>query len=312
MKSRYFLLIALVISLFFVSCGKDEALTENLDYDEEATGEDPKIPVVSDTTNNNGTGNGSGNGGTNGGTDLVVENKQRAVITYVGATWCPPCGAYGDPTKKYIDSIYGDDAVVLNVQSNDAISDPGTFEHGFGNAFQSFVSSNSIPHIYWSGANFSMEHNGFFTSASSNNSTADAKISSIMANPPEVGVAAEATLSNDTVSIETLAKFYNVSTEAFIGVYLLEDSVMALQEVGNSQTEMTSHENVIRGAAYTSNTLGVESLGSAFNADEEVVRNFTIVVPNSVVDQNHLQVAVVIWESDQVDGISNAIIVDVE
>ena len=31
--------------------------------------------------------------------NLEVVKRQRATVTYVGATLCPPCGAYGDPTK---------------------------------------------------------------------------------------------------------------------------------------------------------------------------------------------------------------------
>ena len=52
--------------------------------------------------------------------NLEVVKRQRATVTYVGATWCPPCGAYGDPTKEHMESTFGSDVVILNVQSGDA------------------------------------------------------------------------------------------------------------------------------------------------------------------------------------------------
>lgn len=243
---------------------------------------------------------------------LSVSATQRAVVTYVGATWCPPCGAYGDPTKLHMEDAHGENVVILNVQSGDAISSSSAFGPKFGSAFQSFVSSSSIPHAYWSGANFSMIHRGFYTSASSNNGAADADINSITGNSPNVGVAAKASLSNDVVTIETLSKFYNDEGQHYIGVYLLEDGVMALQKISNSPQANTSHENVLRASAISSNTLGVESMGTIFTVDQEVSGTYTINVPSTVVDKTKLQVAVVIWESNAANGISNGILVDVK
>ncbi|KAA3650409.1 MAG: hypothetical protein DWP98_05020 [Bacteroidetes bacterium] len=211
-----------------------------------------------------------------------------------------------------MEATHGSNVVILNVQSNDAISSSGTFGHGFGSAFQTFVSSTSIPHAYWSGANFAMVHRGFSGSASSNNSQADNNINSIIANMPDVGVAAKAIMDNDTINIETLSKFYKASSEMYLGVYLLEDGVMANQKRTGLPDSTTSHENVIRGAAYTGNALGIVSIGSSFTVNQEVVGDYSIVIPATVVDKTKLQIAVVVWESNQADGVSNGIIVDIE
>lgn len=242
--------------------------------------------------------------------DLVVSATQRATVTYVGATWCPPCGAYGDPTKIYMESTFGSKVTILNVQSGDAISSSGQFGPTFGNAFQSFVGSNSIPHAYWSGANFTMVHRGFYTSASSNNSAAAGNINSITANAPKVGVAAQATRSGSTITVRTLSKFYQASGQHYIGVYLLEDGVMATQQISNQPATVTSHENVIRDAAYTGNSLGIESMGTSFTANQQVQGTYTI--PAGSWNSAKLQVAVVIWESNAANGISNSIIVPVQ
>lgn len=243
---------------------------------------------------------------------LIVSKTQRAVVTYVGATWCPPCGANGDPAKIYMEDTYGSDVVILNVQSGDAISASGAFGPTFGGVFQTSVGSTSIPHAYWSGANFTMVDRGFYSSASSNNSAADTDINAIIGNSPEVGVAAKASISGSTITVETLAKFYQAGSEHFIGVYLVEDGVMATQQISGQSATSTSHENVMRAASYTGNSLGAESMGTTFTVDQEVSMDYTITIPNTVVNNANLQIAVVIWESDQADGISNAVLIDID
>lgn len=246
--------------------------------------------------------------------DLAVQKKQRAIVTYYGATWCPPCGAYGDPTKEHMESKYGSDVIILNSQGawqGDAISSKSSFGCMFGNAFTKFVKSTSAPYGFWSGANYAMKDRGFYTSSSTNNSKADTDIDAIIANSPVVGVAAQASFSGNTINIQTLAKFYNASGEHYIGVYLLEDGVDAKQKISGAADAITSHENVIRAAASTGNTLGTESMGTSFAANQEVSGNYTITVPSKVKNKANLQIAVVIWEANLPDGISNAIIVDV-
>ena len=244
--------------------------------------------------------------------NLEVVKRQRATVTYVGATWCPPCGAYGDPTKEHMESTFGSDVVILNVQSGDAISSAGEFGPTFGNAFQSFVSSNSIPHAYWSGANVAMDHRGFYSSNSANATDADANINAIISNVNvSVGVAASATNSGDSaLIINTKTKFYSALGEHYIGVYLLEDGVMANQSISGSPDAITAHNNVIRYSAFEGNSIGAQSIGTSFTADQEVTGSYTIPLWSGW-DILNLQVAVVIWSSNDADGISNSTIVDV-
>jgi len=245
----------------------------------------------------------------NDGFDVVIRNKQRATITYVGATWCPPCGNNGDPAKVYMEDTHGSDVVLLSVQSGDAISSSSAFGPGFGSAFQTFVGSTGIPHVYFSGFNFSMVHRGFYSSASSNNSAADTDINNVLAQTAEVGVAAKATKSGSTITVKTAAKFYTAnSTEHHIGVYLLEDGVMEQQSGPGTITE---HNNIIRGAAYTGNALGIESMGASFTASQTVSGTYTITIPSAVVNNSNLEVAVVVWEGTTADKISNSVKVSV-
>ena len=244
--------------------------------------------------------------------NLEVVKRQRATVTYVGATWCPPCGAYGDPTKEHMESTFGSDVVILNVQSGDAISSAGEFGPNFGNAFQSFVSSNSIPHAYWSSANVAMDHRGFYGDNDANASAADANINAILSDENvSVGIAASATNSGDSaLIINTKTKFYSALGEHYIGVYLLEDGVMANQSISGSPDAITAHNNVIRYSAFEGNSLGAQSIGTSFTEDQEVTGSYTIPLWSGW-NISNLQVAVVIWSSTNADGISNSIIVDV-
>jgi hypothetical protein len=244
--------------------------------------------------------------------NLEVVKRQRATVTYVGATWCPPCGAYGDPTKEHMETTFGSDVVILNVQSGDAISSAGEFGPTFGNDFQSFVSSNSIPHAYWSSANVAMDHRGFYSSNSANASAADVNINAILSDENvSVGIAASATNSGDSaLIINTKTKFYSALGEHYIGVYLLEDGVMANQSISGSPDAITAHNNVIRYSAFEGNSVGAQSIGTEFTADQEVTGSYTIPLWAGW-NISNLQVAVVIWSSTDADGISNSIIVDV-
>jgi hypothetical protein len=244
--------------------------------------------------------------------NLEVVKRQRATVTYVGATWCPPCGAYGDPTKEHMESTFGSDVVILNVQSGDDISSSGEFGPTFGNAFQSFVGSGGIPHAYWSSANVAMDHRGFYADNNANATAADANINAILSDDNvSVGVAASATSSGDSaLIINTKTKFYSALGEHYIGVYLLEDGVMANQSISGSPDAITAHNNVIRYSAFEGNSLGAQSIGTSFTADQEVTGSYTIPLWSGW-NISNLQVAVVIWSSTNADGISNSIIVDV-
>lgn len=239
--------------------------------------------------------------------DLLTEAKQRAVMTYVGATWCGPCGANGDPAKEHIESTFGSDVVILNVQSGDAISATGAFGPNFGSEFQNFVSSTSIPHCYWSAANYSMTDHGFSASATQ----FDATITSVLGTSATLEVVAEATINGGIVTVQAATKFLSATGEHFIGVYLLEDDVQAEQTITGSSPATVGHNNVIREAANTTTALGTQSMGTAFAANERVEGSFEITVPGTVVNSANLQVAVVIWSTNSADGISNAILVDV-
>jgi hypothetical protein len=242
--------------------------------------------------------------------DAIPVLKQRAVIVYQGATWCGPCGANGDPTKKHLEETYGTDVIILNCQSGDEISDAAAFGPLFGGQFANFFTPaiSSIPHCYFSAANYVMTDHGFAT----DETQFDAKVEEVLATNPKVGISAVTAIESGVVTIHTSIIFSTAADEHYMGIYLLEDGVMNEQVITGSDNEITEHNNVLRAASSSaSGDLGIESLGNAFVADEIVSNTYTITVPSTVLDNSKLQIGVVVWSGSSADKISNGIIVDV-
>jgi hypothetical protein len=243
--------------------------------------------------------------------DLVVDPKQRAIVTYIGSTLSFLCGAYGAPTKNYIEQTFGSNVVLLNVQFNDLISPLGSFASGFGSAFQYSVSNTIVPQVYFSAANYAMVNRNLTASQSENNNVADTDINDCLSSTLEVGIAAKAIKDGNIINVFTLSKFYAALGEHYIGVYLLEDGVMAIQQNSLTGPSIVSHENVIRAAAIEEYDLGIQSMGSSFTVNQLVSGKNSFFIPEDIGSNAKLQIAVVIFKGYQADGISNAIIVDV-
>jgi hypothetical protein len=243
--------------------------------------------------------------------DLVVDPKQRAIVTYVGSTSSFLCGAYGAPTKIHMEQTYGSDVVLLNVQYNDLISPLGSFGSEFGSVFLSSISNTVVPQVYFSAANYAMVNRSLTVSQSENNNAADTAINACLSSTLEVGIAAKAIKVGNCITVFTLSKFYEALGEHYIGIYLLEDGVMAIQQNSLTGPAISSHENVIRSAATYENRLGVQSIGSSFSVNQIVSGKNYLYIPEDTGVNANLQVAVVIFKANQAYGISNAVIVDV-
>ncbi len=245
--------------------------------------------------------------------DLNVLARQRAVMIYRGATWCPPCGAYGDPTKEYVHGAYGDDCIILSSQSNDDITSSGEFGYTFGGEYMTFVGATGIPHGFWLGENFAMADRGFYTDANANNSAAAADIDAIMGNTPTVGVTAEARIEGGNIIIDTKAEFYAAAGQRYISVFVTENNVLADQAHSvNGTVPGMAHNHIIRATATTSASasLGLESMGTSFATGEEFVNSYSIPL-GSGWSSGNLEAVVMIWSSTQPDGILNAFVIPV-
>ena len=243
--------------------------------------------------------------------DVTIDGKQRAVVVYQGATWCPPCGTNGEPAKAHIESTHGSDVALISVQAGDAISGSSDFGPVFGDVFATLAGSTGIPHIFYSSHGYTFSDDGFSSSESTNNSWTDAAINSMLSKTPEAGVGAFASISGNTITVKTKTKFTSATGQRWIGVYLVEDGVMASQSLVTGGPTSLEHNNVLRASATGSTgDLGTVSLGTSFTANQTVEGSYTITA-NSTWNKDKLQVVVVLWEGNSADKISNGIKVDV-
>ena len=57
--------------------------------------------------------------------------------------------------------------------------------------------------------------------------------------------------------------------------------------------------------------MGIQYVGESFTENQEVQGNYSIEIPRTVLNNDNLKVAVVIFESNKPDGVSNSILVDI-
>ena len=236
------------------------------------------------------------NGGSNGGggtAALVVENTQRGFVGYVGATWCPPCGSAGGPGYKAMLNKFSTDQMVslyLAPSGETAphyikASDGKAYYAGFLQAFSGAMkSTGTIPYYNVNGANVG----GAYTDA---NYTADrygANITNLIANDPQIGVAAVKTLTADKLTCDVKIKAYEDYTgELFYSVLAIENSAVGLQKIsGQPDNNSYEHRNIARASLVGDGTMegqvAFDAVGSASIASgNEMTKSFSLTPPAS-------------------------------
>ncbi|MFT4525266.1 MAG: hypothetical protein ACI85F_001419 [Bacteroidia bacterium] len=322
MKYRLLLLFAAILAFGFQSCTKQQGCTDpsacnyNIDAeendgsciepgtwypDENGDGRADSYISIKSCDQPDGyvadyfIGSGGGNGGGGGGGALTVEQTQRAVLPYAGATWCPPCGEFGEDTKNHISANFTiDQAIVLSSQQGDAMSPLSTsIGENFGQQFQDEIGSTGIPHMYVCG-------NTVWEDFYPNESAAESNINSIIAMEPNVGVAVEGTIDadNGVIIITAAAKFFAATSGAHsISILVLEDEVIADQQHSTDGTVYDMvHESIIRASADDANIRG-SSIGTSFVEDQIIQKEFSIDF-NPGWNVEHLRVIALVWEGN--------------
>ena len=235
-------------------------------------------------------------------------NKQRAILVYVGATWCPPCGQWGEEAKEHVENNFGEDqAIILSCQRADKITNSTEFGYSFGSEFQNYSGSTGIPHMHIRGGGY---ENDFYPSAGS----FDSDINTVIGTSPTVGVCAIASLSGTTVTVKTKTRFFSASSEEHhVSVYLLEDNVIADQSHSSLGTVPDMpHDHVLRAAANESNYLG-ESIGSSFSSEQEVEGSYNIEIDPKYNQSTglttdwkaeDLKVTVIVWKGSGLNALN--------
>jgi hypothetical protein len=199
-------------------------------------------------------------GGSNA--SLTVTNKQRSLVVYTTATWCGPCGLYAMPEFKKL------------VSANDIDNIVPVDYHCFGNSrlvpMWTKPNNDSLFVAPWAGqlvttfanynaSNGSVSVPSFWLNNSliggSNIKATDIEQSASQTNsyPVEIGVAASASASGQTLNIKYKLKAFapEAGSEYYVSAFIVEKSVTAIQNVSGVGDVSTEHERVIRASAFS-------------------------------------------------------------
>lgn len=244
---------------------------------------------------------------------LTIDNTQRSVVFYRGATWCPPCGEYGTPWKEQIANDYGPSKVVfLAFQTEDKISPESSDGANLSIVIREITNNNGIPYYFLSGNDHFFDF-GISTNSDFNASTfmgENSKIDDVA----RIGVNATASFSNDMVQVNAGVEFFEaINEDCFLSAFLLEDGIVAEQSAISTPKVTQTHNNVVRANADGTSIKG-ENIGFSFNVGDKENRNFTISIPTigngaDEINTNNLKVAVVVWKGNDF-RMENAVMID--
>lgn len=201
---------------------------------------------------------------------LTVEQKQRALVSYVGHSAL--YGPAGSDAQVNI-PIYND--IVSSTNTNDIVS--MTYQpimvDGSGNAFIPYLqpffykNNNDTPFINFLGNGLLAHMNppttgypaNFFFSSGSNmgNQVSKADVlgnaNGYISNTPEVGIAVKAKSSGNTINIDYKAKAFapESGAEYYVSVLVIEKNGNTRQAFGQSDFRELSIKNIVRTSAIT-------------------------------------------------------------
>lgn len=187
-----------------------------------------------------------------GAAPLTVTKTQRSLLIYNTATWCGPCGAYGSPEfKATIAARDANSLVSIDLHSSGSsylvptfVKNDTLFIAQFATALYAQTKPNGyIPHFYMD--NSFLGNTG--TNAATMTKFADDYNAAV---PVEVGVAANASLSGNKITVNYKLQAYAPEAGAlyYTSVIVCEKEVSCYQ-AGASGTFAT-HNHIVRASAH--------------------------------------------------------------
>lgn len=187
---------------------------------------------------------------------LTVAKTQRSLLIYNTATWCGPCGAYGSPEfKATLAARDVNSLIAIDLHSSSSsylvptfVKNDTLFISPFAQQLYGQTKPNGyIPHFYMD--NSFLGNTG--TTSATMTKFADDYNSAQQAAGVEVGVAANASLSGNKITVNYKLQAFTPESGAkyHTSVIICEKSVDCYQ-AGASGT-FTSHKNIARASALT-------------------------------------------------------------
>ena len=201
---------------------------------------------------------------------------KKALVFKKTATWCPSCGDWGTTYSSNLSAAYPN-CQVIELHGDMAM------ETTVGDAIMDALTSAGWPHFY----------SGTEDLANSYTSISNA-VSTELAEAVEVSMAMEKSTNGSTINVKVQSQWLgSTSGEYFLAVYVLEDGIVATQQIDGLPADPSFvHNKVLRGEVSNS------AFGKAITINGEgYLEEFDIPLGSSMVPANCYPVAVM-WKKN--------------
>ena len=212
-----------------------------------------------------------------------VEQQQRSLMTERTATWCPYCGGWGWGLYGGLIEDNVGKAVLIAAHFDDNLTTTASAEitDNFGGFSQ--------PIFYLNEVNQNASSGSVSTVRTSIKNQVDAAFQTM----PVANAGFTPAYQNGAIQVKSKVKFFQAAQgEFYLGVYLVEDNVQALQ---SGQNGTVSHRYVMR-ESFTQSTWGELIANGAVNANQEFSLDFALPIGNPA--GYEYEVVGIIWKKE--------------
>lgn len=222
-------------------------------------------------------------------------NKNQTLICKETATWCGPCGSWGWDLQELLEADNKDKALViaLHVWNSD-------LDNAITTAWeQNFTATNGIPCWYASGIDKTeWAKNSGGVSPYAIRKAINDEVNKFNSAQVKANSSFKYTFKNDSLYTSCTSKFFqNLTGEYYLGVYLLEDSVLNKQNTDNGIVQKY-HLNVLR-ASIDNSPFGTLLAKGSIASGKQYSTNFnSYYLDPKKVNFKKAFIATIIWKKE--------------
>ncbi len=211
-----------------------------------------------------------------------VPEVQQSLITKITANWCSLCGTWGWTFHEDIIADNDDKAVILTAHYS------GGLTSDVGAAFQTNFQANSQPRFIVGNQDQAVTSSTLEAKRAQIKDLVDANYAS----SPVANTGMDSHFDGTTLSIATKTRFFQATSgEYYLGLYILEDAVVATQSgiSGNA-----SHHSVLR-ASFSTDHFGQLIAIGEINSGMEIENTFSKNL-DPMWNTSNIEVVAIIWK----------------
>ncbi len=223
-----------------------------------------------------------------GTTEVVIEQKNKALLMDISGTWCGPCGAYGIPTFNMAIQKAGEKVLPLAIHVSDpltlaAMNDVANLPRFFTNSVPRIVTGNGL--IFPAGVPVDTvgAANKIVLAAdtfiANNNVTAGVELRNLK-------------VDQGNISVDVFYKFFETTSNSYqLAVYFVEDNVVSPQAISGKPKNMSQvHNHVIRAVS------GSSAFGEPMNVGSSLQTQKVSASFNQSWNSSNMHAVAIIWK----------------